>query len=240
MSGFDPSRFLKTSPAGATSPGRPDGTEAEHIENKVKSVASVAENCSQIADEPFDPQTGEIITESQWQKETVAAVATVATLPDRIPFSEELNRMFHYPLPDYVDRHEWREICMDARRFAEDHAEDALAAGWEPLELFGCDAKPWHRSFGIRPLGVDGLVMYLHGRGIGSIEPHAIEIINRIGPRNRLYRAHHMTGRYGAALMWDAFHPANKPPPDPVSTRQWGVISRYDPRLKSGANSVAK
>lgn len=202
MSGFDPSKFLAPElPLGG-------GAAATPGADLSPPVAGVAPPRRLDDGTLIDEETGEILDSWAVGGGTVAGVAGVAAthdLPLTTPFARELNAMFSYPAPSWMKPGGWRRLCEAARKFAETRAADALAAGWEPIELFGVYRQPWRRS-----IGVDGLVMLAHGRGIGSVEPHAIEILNKVGAHNRAYRANFMTRRRQSLLMWDAFHPRNR------------------------------
>lgn len=213
MSTFDASRFLEPelplAPAGV--PAREDEPTGRWSDLSPP-VADVAEPRRREGDVSYDQETGEILDGWAVDGGTVAAVAGVAATHDLVltaPFARELNAMFFYPVPSWLRPGAWRKLCEAARVFADTKAQDALSAGWEPIELFGVHRHPWRRT-----LAADGLLWLAHGRTIGRIEPHAIEILNKVGAHNRAYRAHFMTQRHRAALMWDAFHPSNRRPLD--------------------------
>lgn len=190
---FDPSRFLAQSP------------KTVPKEDIRRSLAQTVANCSQ-PQEPVGysletPEVPEICGKWGDVEETVATVATVATLPAEIPFSAALNGMFYLPAPVWLKPSRWRQLCMDARTFAEDHAQQALDAGWDVLDLFGAS-----RMTGRFPTTASGLVILLRGRRVGSIDTGSITILNRIGAHNVLYRAHHLEGRHAVVPMWEAFN----------------------------------
>lgn len=198
MAGFDPSKFLSDEePVGRFSDLSPP-------------VAGVA-GARRLEDGTLvDEKTGEILAAWADGVDPVAGVAGVAAtslLPLTAPFASELNTMFHYPEPEWMRRGSWARLCDAVRKFTETKAADALAKGWEPIELYGVHRYPWARS-----LAVDGLLWIAHGRPIGKVKPQSIEILNRVGAHAHLYRAHLMTGRNRSLLMWEAFHPSNRRP----------------------------
>jgi hypothetical protein len=211
MSGFDPSKFL--APELSLDGGAPAPLPAEPVErDPVEPVAGVAATRRNDDGLLIDEETGEILDGWAAGGGSVAAVAGVAAthdLPLTAPFARELNAMFSYPEPDWMKRGSWKRLCEAIRKFTETKAADALAKGWEPIELFGVYREPWRRS-----LAVDGVLWLAHGRAIGAVEAHAIEIINMHPPHNRAYRAHFMTQRVRSLLMWEAFHPSNRRPDD--------------------------
>lgn len=200
MSGFDPSRFLE--------PELPLGGGAAAPEAVLSPpVAGVARPRRLDDGTLIDEETGEILGSWAAAPEGVAAVAGVAAthdLPLTAPFARELNAMFSYPVPPFMRPAHWKRLCEGARKFAEAKAADALAAGWEPIELFGVCRLPWKRW-----LATNGVIRLAAGRGIGVVTPHAIEILNKAGAHNRAYRVHFMTCRRNSLLMWEAYHPHN-------------------------------
>jgi len=214
MSGFDPSRFLEPElPLGGGAAAPEPSVQAEPEPVLSPPVAGVARPRRLDDGTLIDEETGEILDSWAAAPAGVAGVAGVAAthdLPLTVPFARELNAMFSYPPPPWMRSAHWRRLCEGARKFAETKAADALAAGWEPIELFGVCAKPWKRW-----LAVDGVVRLAAGRGIGVVSAHAIEILNRTGAHNRAYRAHFMTCRRNSLLMWEAYHPDNRRDYDP-------------------------
>lgn len=213
MPGFDPSSYLGDEEAAPRPAAEPTGQWSDV--GSSPPVAGVAATKRLDDGTLIDEKTGEILDAWAEPRMTVAGVAAVADLPLTAPFARELNGMFGYPPPRYVHPRRWRQLCQDARKFAEGKAVAALEAGWEPLELFGYARDAWTAEHGIRPLGTDGIVSMLRGRGVGEVTASGIEIINRVGAHNRAHRAHFMSaGRNRAALMWESFHPSNVGPPN--------------------------
>lgn len=214
MGGFDPSKFV----AGEKPP--PDRDVDPEGLWKDESVATVASVAATESSAPHPAQTAE--NKDVWDEpaRSVASVAAVAVLPLDKPFAAQLNDMFHYPRPPWIRPSHWSKFCADARKFSDaGKCAEALAAGWEAIELFGVPVEPWRRM-----MGATGLVASLNGRGVGRVEPHAIEIINRIGARSRLYRAFAAERRANARLMWEAFHPSNMPPPEGYRVRDGRIM----------------
>jgi len=213
MGGFDPSKFVEREEP------LPVVEEDDVFAPPPPAVATVATPAAVAEPAPATPETAESGDLWDTPPPPVATVAAVAPLRLDRPFAEELNAMF-YLAPPYLKRSTWAKLCADARRFADEgKAEAALAAGWQPIELFGIAAKPWRRSFGVYTWGSAGLVASLRGRGVGAVEPHAIEIINRIGAHNRFFRGNAIMNPSQTALMWDAFHPSNAAPDDAYAGR---------------------
>lgn len=205
MSGFDPSKYLAPELPLAEPVGK--WRDAEPVSPPVAGVAASRRNEAGLV---IDEETGEILDGWAVNGGTVAAVAGVAAthdLPLTAPFAKELNAMFSYPEPGWMKRGAWKRLCDATRQFTETKAEEALAAGWEPIELYGVHRSPWRRA-----LAVGGVLWLARGRGIGIITPSSIEIINKVGAHNRAYRAHFMTERRQSRLMWEAFHPSNRRP----------------------------
>lgn len=207
--GFDPSRFLEPElPLGGGSAALEPPVQAEPEAHLSPSVAGVARPRRLDDGTLIDEETGEVLDVWSAAPAGVAGVAGVAAthdLPLTAPFARELNAMFSYSVPPWMRLAHWRRLCEGARKFAETKAAGALALGWEPIELFGVGARPWRRG-----LGVDGVVRLAAGRGIGVVQAHAIEILNKTGAHSRAYRAHFMTQRRGSLLMWEAYHPDNR------------------------------
>jgi len=205
MAGFDPSKFLE--PELPLASGGDPAPAAQAGPNVSPSVAGVAAQRRHGDGLLIDEETGEILDGWAAGGGSVAGVAGVAAthdLPLTAPFARELNAMFSYQEPAWMRPGSWKRLCEAARKFTETKAADALAKGWEPIELYGVYRNPWRRS-----LAVDGVLWLAHGRGIGMVEAHAIEIINKKPPHNRAYRAHFMASRVHSLLMWEAFHPDN-------------------------------
>jgi hypothetical protein len=125
--------------------------------------------------------------------------------------------MFEGPIPPIYTPRQWRTLCEGIRKFVDKgHCEKALASGWQPIELFGCYARPWEVYSW--PLATLSLALILHGRSVGHVDGSRIEILNHSGgrrdPSSNLYRAHHMTRRGSCVLMWEALDLRNWPEPE--------------------------
>lgn len=114
-----------------------------------------------------------------------------------------IERMEQARRPEGYTEARWYTVLRDMRRFAERRLDEALAAGWSLLDLFGSppdtSAHRWDLT---------GLVLMLDGREVGMITPDTITILNRLGNPNTFYR--HAPGcsvpfnRNGAVLAWVA------------------------------------
>jgi len=98
------------------------------------------------------------------------------------------------PAPRVGCPEEWPEIVADALRLARDGwAEQALALGWTPLDLFG--AVTDRRA---DPAG-DGLAVKLSGRKLLAISEGFATVEN--GPHGRAYL--HRSNNAGARPLWE-------------------------------------
>ena len=187
MSGFDPTRFVEAetlaSPAKVSPP--PEPLKLEDIEQGFQGVW----------DEP---------------RETLATLATLATsaeLTHDKPFARELNRLFQLSETARFQGARWERLCKALERFANEAAEPALAAGWEPIELFGV-AKGWlAQPYGRVSPAAMGVAVMARGRPCEVI-PAGIAIRERDGSINVCRRTHHMSMRAGCALIWETVLPA--------------------------------
>lgn len=196
MSGFDPSAFVQAEQQAL--PLSPPVAKPETPPETIGDAPEMAQTLGQEA--------------SGW--DSVAAVATVAgVVPDLaidLPFAADLNRMFRYPCPRCFKPSKWFRICEAIRRFVDEgKAGEALACGWEPIELFGFPAQPWR--FMRAPLFMSGVAFGLGPGGAGVVCAASIEIRQRQPPNQRYYKLHHMTGRSAALLCWEALDPARWP-----------------------------
>lgn len=199
MSGFDPSAFVQAEQQSL--PLSPPVAKPETPPATIGDVPETSEN--------REPAPG-------WG-ETVAGVATVAggayDIPDLEadrPFAAELNRLFRYPCPGGFKPSKWYRFREAIRCFVDEgKCSEALACGWEPIELFGYPAQPW--KFMRPPLFMVGVAYFLGPGGAGEILPGSIEIRQRQPPNQRCYKAHHMTGRSASLLIWEALDPSRQP-----------------------------
>jgi TubC N-terminal docking domain len=66
--------------------------------------------------------------------------------------------------PRNYPEHAWRQLIVDAERFLDSWAAQAVVLGWPDWELFGCHRRaPWGRIQGM------GLVLLLHGRELAAL-----------------------------------------------------------------------
>ena len=152
----------------------------------------------------FDPETGEVIENAKENGPKEAICSTVGDFPTfHLQCAEGVASFKRHPVPFFMDPNAWQVLVLDAERALQLYARDAWDAGWQIHELFGCDPKPWLRSYDCL-----GLVILLDGRTVCDIDSAGATIRNRIGASNRYRRSF---DRSRAALLWDAFSPANMP-----------------------------
>ncbi len=98
------------------------------------------------------------------------------------------------PAPRITRPDVWPEIVADAERLARcGWAAQALALGWEPLQLFGCSPA----AGGIADL--EGLAVWLAGRRIILLDSRSVIVAN--GPRSRsIFNRRSMDG---AVFLWE-------------------------------------
>ena len=98
--------------------------------------------------------------------------------------------------PGDVPRRRWQTFIDDCGRFLDTWGAEALALGWGPLELFGCDGeKPFAR--------VDqmGLIWFIKGGHVASMSMSAAVIETAIGVRQTYRRRPVAMGE--VALPWE-------------------------------------
>jgi hypothetical protein len=128
-----------------------------------------------------------------------------AALPeqDRPDLFTHIERMEQARRPEGYAEARWYTLLRDMRGFAEHRLDEALAAGWSLLDLFGSPPDTSARRWDLT-----GLVLMLDGREVGQITRDTITILNRLGDPNTFYR--HAPGcsvpfnRNGAVLVWVA------------------------------------
>jgi hypothetical protein len=86
------------------------------------------------------------------------------------------------PPRDYPAR-AWEQLIVDAERFLDDWATQAVSLGWQDWEIFGCHRRaPWGRLQGM------GLVLLLRGVEIAAMTATAAAIRTRTGARQTFRR----------------------------------------------------
>ncbi len=202
MNGFDPSAFVQ-----AEQQALPLSPPVAKPETPPATIGGA---------EP-EPESQANRAPSDGWGESVATVATVAggaydiaDLDAGLPFAAELNRMFRYPCPKGFKPSKWYRFREAIRRFVDEgKCGEALACGWEPIELFGYPARPW--LYLRAPLFMTGVICALGPGGAGEVQAGSIEIRQRQPPNQRCYKDHHMTGRAASLLIWEALDPARWP-----------------------------
>jgi hypothetical protein len=82
--------------------------------------------------------------------------------------------------------HAWQQLIVDAERFLDGWAQQAMALGWPDWELFGCCRHaPWGRIQGM------GLILLLHGRELTALTASEAAIRTRTGARQTYRRRPH-------------------------------------------------
>jgi TubC N-terminal docking domain len=85
--------------------------------------------------------------------------------------------------PSTYPEHAWRQLIVDAERFLDSWAAQAVVLGWPDWELFGCHRRaPWGRIQGM------GLVLLLHGRELAALTATEAVIRTRTGARQTYHR----------------------------------------------------
>lgn len=200
MNGFDPSKFVEREAQGE-GPAKPDPSPP------------VARNATRTLLQSSPTQPAE--NKQVWRapKKFVAGVAVVAALDPDMLYAKNLNPMFEGPTPPIYTTSPWRRLCEGVAKFVRSgKAQRAIDHGWQPIELFGCYSRPWEVYSW--PLGTVSLAFILDGRSVGHVDGSSIEILNKRGAHQRLYRAHHMTRRGSCSLMWEALDFRHWPDPD--------------------------
>jgi hypothetical protein len=96
--------------------------------------------------------------------------------------------------PRSYPAHAWQQLIVDAERFLDDWAQQAVALGWPAWELFGCHRRtPWGRIQGM------GLVLLLHGDPLAALTATEA-VIRRPSGAHQTYRR----------KPFDPLHPAER------------------------------
>lgn len=129
---------------------------------------------------------------------TVSTVSTVSGFP--LPWADGLAVMERMDAPDWMREDQWDHIVRTALGLSRDWGVQALAMGWDTLDLFGCNPEPWAGR-----IDRDGLSLSLSGwRGpitVRAITATAITMEADHGQVVRFYRHQ----RSGAVPMWVAY-----------------------------------
>jgi hypothetical protein len=92
-------------------------------------------------------------------------------------------RLTAMPPPRTYPEHAWQQLIVDAERFLDGWAQQAVALGWADWEVFGCHRRaPWGRIQGM------GLVLLLHGRELAALTAAEAVIRTRTGARQAYRR----------------------------------------------------
>ena len=91
-------------------------------------------------------------------------------------------RLGTMPPPRTYPEHAWRQLIVDAGRFLDSWAAQAVAFGWPDWELFGCHRRaPWGR------IQAMGLVLLLRGKELAALTATEAVIRTRTGA-HQIYR----------------------------------------------------
>jgi hypothetical protein len=116
-------------------------------------------------------------------------------------WAEALARLDATQPPGDVPVARWRAFIDDAGRFIDGGwCARAIALGWTPLQLFGCDR---HRPFA--RIDTAGLVWLLHNRDLVALTSESAVIEVSSGVRQTLRRRYAEPNR--AVLAWDLIAP---------------------------------
>ena len=168
----------------------------------VAPVAGVAETEGQrlerMLSQPMSPlsatrgatlQTAVICGMRGHSEEPVATVASVASWTagvDAMQAARVMPNLYHG---------QWRAVVRDALSFLQNWADDAVAAGWTTLDVFGVNPDPSHGRYDRL-----GLILMLAGRPIQSLDSETA----LIGPARQApttFRRRLRTG--GAVPLWE-------------------------------------
>lgn len=141
---------------------------------------------------------------TRFRDDRAQTLATLAALAapgaSQIPWIEGLERLRRLPVPTYLDAAAWDRIVWTALQLHEQWGEQAHAAGWNMLELFG--ANPVRT---IMPNDKDGLTLALCSWDgpirVSAIERDHIDLMAIHGSIVRWRRF----DRSGSIPMWEAF-----------------------------------
>jgi hypothetical protein len=107
---------------------------------------------------------------------TASPTGTIATWVNGVA------RLRAIPPPPIYPQHAWQQLIIDAERFLDGWAQQAVALGWPIWELFGCHrGAPWGRIAGM------GLILLLRGDEIAALTRSEAMIRTRTGAR-QIYR----------------------------------------------------
>jgi hypothetical protein len=123
---------------------------------------------------------------------SLATLAGLAAIPADV--ADGLDRLAHIAPPKGVNRDHWEQAVRDAHTLAGGGwAQQALALGWTPLDLFGAVTDKLGDPSG------DGLAVKLAGRKLLAISEGFATIEN--GSSGRAYL--HRYSNDGARLLWE-------------------------------------
>ena len=137
---------------------------------------------------------GDIVDWHDWYEGRAAIIEHDGAIPR--DWAEGFARLHPDRPPSDVPRRRWQTFIDDCGRFLDTWGAEALALGWGPLELFGCDGeKPFAR--------VDqmGLIWFIKGGHVASMSMSAAVIETAIGVRQTYRRRPVAMGE--VALPWE-------------------------------------
>jgi hypothetical protein len=113
-------------------------------------------------------------------------------------WAEGFARLAEMSCPLGIPARRWRRFVDDAGRFLDrGWAAKAAAAGWEPMDLLGCDReRPWQR------IDMMGLLWLLNGAVVIALTEATATTYNADGAR-LTYRRITGAQRVGACLGWE-------------------------------------
>jgi TubC N-terminal docking domain len=92
-------------------------------------------------------------------------------------------RLTAMPPPRNYPDHAWQQLIVDAERFLDGWAQQAVALGWPDWEIFGCHRRvPWGRIAGM------GLILLLRGDAIAALAATEAVIRTPTGARQTYRR----------------------------------------------------
>jgi TubC N-terminal docking domain len=110
-----------------------------------------------------------------------------------------VSRLSTMPPPRNYPEHAWRQLIVDAERFLDSWAQQAVALGWPDWEVFGCHRRaPWGRVAGM------GLILLLRGDELAALTSTEAVIRTVTGARQTYRRRlHDPLNPAERSLIWE-------------------------------------
>ena len=117
--------------------------------------------------------------QSRLEQPAAAQPAAAATPNETVAgWAEGVARLRRMPPPRNYPERPWQQLIVDAERFLDGWAQQAVALGWPDWEVFGCHRRaPWGRIQGM------GLVLLLRGDALAALTDSEAVIRTQTGAR---------------------------------------------------------